>query len=69
MFRSMIMNIQQTYVPKYFEYPIAYNSMTTGENGTVPGSTQECVGKHTKLTDRQTDGDGDSKTDVYRRYK
>ena len=50
----MIMNIQQTDFPKYFEYPIAYNSMTTGDNGTVPGSTQECVGKHTKLTDKQT---------------
>ena len=54
MFRSMIMNIQQTYFPKYFEYPIAYDSMTTGDNGTVPGSTQECVGKHTELTDKQT---------------
>ena len=28
--------------------------MTTGYNGTVPGSTQECVGKHTKLTDKLT---------------
>ena len=27
--------------------------MTTGDNGTVPGSTPECVGKHTKLTDKQ----------------
>ena len=54
MFRSMIMNIQQIYFPKYFQYPIAYDSMTTRDNGTVPGSTQECVGKHTKLTDKQT---------------
>ena len=54
MFRSMIMNIQQTDFPKYFEYPIAYDSMTTGDNGTVPGSTQECVGKHTEQTDKQT---------------
>ena len=46
-FRSMIMNIQQTDFPQYFEYPIAYNSMTTADNGTVPGSTQEFVGKHT----------------------
>ena len=28
--------------------------MTTGDNGTAPGSTQDCVGKHTKLTDKQT---------------
>ena len=48
------MNIQQTYFPQYFEYPIAYDSMTTGDNDTVPGSTQECVGKHTKLTDKET---------------
>ena len=48
----MIMNIQQTDFPQYFEYPIAYDSMTTGDNGTVPGSTQECVGKHTELTDK-----------------
>ena len=40
----MIMNIQQTDFPKYSGYPIAYESMTTGDNGTVPGSTQECVG-------------------------
>ena len=46
MFRSMIMNIQQTDFPEYFEYPIAYDSMTTGDNGTVPVSTRECVGKH-----------------------
>ena len=26
--------------------------MTTGDNGTVPVSTQECVGKHTDLTDK-----------------
>ena len=44
MFRSMIMNIQQTDFPQYFEYPIAYDSMTTGDHGTVTGSTQECVG-------------------------
>ena len=50
----MIMNIQQTDFPKYFEYPIAYYSMTTGDNVTVPGSTQECVGKHTEVTDKQT---------------
>ena len=54
MFRSMIMNIQKTDFPKYFENPIAYYSMTTGDNGTVPGSTQECVGKHTELTYKQT---------------
>ena len=48
------MNIQQTDFPKYFEYPIAYDSITTGENGTMPGSTQECVGKHIELTDKQT---------------
>ena len=48
------MNIQQTDFPQYFEYPIAYNSMTNFYNGTVPGSTKECVGKHTKLTDKQT---------------
>ena len=47
------MNIQQTDFPQYFEYSIAYDSMTTGDTGTVPGSTQECVGKHTKLTDKQ----------------
>ena len=28
--------------------------MTTGDNCTVPGSTQEFVGKHMKLTDKQT---------------
>ena len=28
--------------------------MTTGDNGTVPGSTQECAEKHTKMTDKQT---------------
>ena len=28
--------------------------MTTGDNVTMPGSTQECVGKHTELTDKQT---------------
>ena len=39
MFRSMIMNIKQTDFPKYSEYPIAYDSMTTGDNGTMPGST------------------------------
>ena len=50
----MIMNIRRTDFPQYFEYPITYNSMTTGTNGTVPVSTQECVGKHTKLTDKQT---------------
>ena len=50
----MIMNIKQTDFPKYSEYPIAYDSMTTGDNGTMPGSTQECVGKHTELTDKQT---------------
>ena len=55
----MIMNIQQTDFPKYFEYPIAYNSMTTGDNDTVPGSTHECVGKHTEQTNKQTDGYGD----------
>ena len=52
MFRSMIMNIQQTGFPKYFEYLIAYDSMTTGDNGTVPGSTQECVGKQMEMTDK-----------------
>ena len=50
----MIMNIQQTDLPKYFEYPIAYDSMTNGDNDTMPGSTQECFGKHTELTDKQT---------------
>ena len=50
----MIMNIQQADFPKYFEYPIAYDSMTTSDNGTVPGSTQECVGKNTEMTDKQT---------------
>ena len=50
----MIMNIQQTDFPNYFEYPIAYDSITTGGNVTVPGLTQECVGKHTELTDKQT---------------
>ena len=50
----MIINIQQTDFPKYFEYPIAYDSMTTVDNGTVSGSTQECVGKHTEITDKQT---------------
>ena len=50
----MIMNIQQKDFPQYFEYPIAYDSMSTGDNGTVPGSTQEYVGKHTKLTDKHT---------------
>ena len=50
----MTMNIQQTDFPKYFEYPIAYDSMTTSDNGTVPGSTQECVGKHKEITDKQT---------------
>ena len=50
----MIINIQQTDFPKYFKYPIAYDSMTTGDNGTVPGSMQEFFGKHTKLTDKQT---------------
>ena len=54
LFRSMIMNIHQTDFPQYFEYSIAYDSMTTGDNGTMSGSTQECVGKHTKLTDKQT---------------
>ena len=53
-FRSMLMNIQQTYFPQYFEYPIVYASITTGYNGTVSGSMQECVGRHTKLTDKQT---------------
>ena len=48
------MNIQQTDFTKYFEYPIVYDSMTTDENGTVPGSTQECVGNHTEMTDKQT---------------
>ena len=48
------MNIQQKYFPKYFEYPIAYDSMTTGDHGTVPWSMQECVGKHTDLTDKHT---------------
>ena len=28
--------------------------MTTGDHGTIPGSTQECVGKHTELTNKQT---------------
>ena len=28
--------------------------MTTGDNGTVPGSKQKCVGKHIELTDKQT---------------
>ena len=28
--------------------------MTPGENGTVPGSTQECVGKRSEMTDNQT---------------
>ena len=51
---SMIMNIQQTDFSKYFEYPIAYDSISTGDNGTMPGSMQESVGKHTKLTDKQT---------------
>ena len=50
----MIMNIQQTDFPQYFEYPIVYASITTGDNGTVSGSMQECVGRHTKLTDKQT---------------
>ena len=50
----MIMNIQQTDFPQYFEYPVAYDSMTTGDNGTMPGSTQEYVEKHTTLTDKQT---------------
>ena len=48
------MNIQQTDFQQYFEYPIAYNSMTTGDNGTVSGSTQECVGKNKKLIYKQT---------------
>ena len=65
------MNIQQTDFPKYFEYPIAYGSMTTGENGTVPGSTQECVGKHTKLTDKQTEMETQKRTftDVIKKGK
>ena len=49
----MITNIQQTDYPQYFEYPIAYDSITTGDNFTVPGSTQECVEKYTKLTNKQ----------------
>ena len=48
------MNIQQTDFPQYSKYPIAYDSMNTGDNGTVPGSTQQCVGEHTKLIDKQT---------------
>ena len=54
MFRSMIMNIKQTDLPKYYEYTIAYDSMTTGYNGTVTGSMQKCVGKLIELTDKQT---------------
>ena len=53
-FRSMIINLQQTDFPQYFEYPFAYDSMSTGDNGTVPGSTHECVGKHKKLRYKQS---------------
>ena len=54
MFIFVIMKNQQTDFPKYFEYPIAFDSMTTGDNGTVTGSTHECVGKHTEMTDKHT---------------
>ena len=67
----MLVNIQQTDFPQYFEYPIAYDSMTIGDNGTVPGSTQECVGKHTKLTDKQMGAETKKRTftDVIKKGK
>ena len=45
--------------------------MTTGDNGTVIGSTQECVGKHIELTDKQTGTDTKKRTftDVIKKGK
>ena len=45
--------------------------MTTGDNGTLPGSTQECFGKHTKLTEKQTGTDTKKRTftDVIKKGK
>ena len=45
--------------------------MTTGDNVTMPGSMQECVGKHTELTDKQTGTETKKRTftDVIKRGK
>ena len=45
--------------------------MNTGENGTVPGSTKECVGKHTEPTDKKTGTETKKRTftDVIKKEK